>query len=111
MPCVERDDPPRPRRPKTGNAYVRPSGQFGVWPSGAYPGDARAQAVLLAAEAAPPPGAIANGPLPELPVLGGTRRTLEARTVRPTEPGTYVVVAAGKLADAPFVRVADLEVD
>jgi len=95
----------------TGNAYVRPSGNYGIWPRASYPGEARAQDLLLGSEPSKATGTVINGPLPELPVLAGTRRVLELKASRPTDPGSYVVVAAGKLADAPFVRVADLVVD
>lgn len=95
----------------TGNGYVRPEGQFGVWPRGAYPGDDSARAALLAGNDAPPVGSVASGRLPELPVLAGTRRTLEVRTERPVEKGAYVVAAAGSLQDEPFVLVAGLAIE
>jgi hypothetical protein len=95
----------------TGNGHVRPKGQFAVWPRGAYPGDDSARAALLAGNDTPPVGSVANAPLPELPVLAGTRRTLEVRVARPAEKGAYVVAAAGSLQDEPFVRVADLAIE
>lgn len=93
-----------------GNAYARTSGRFRVWPRATYPGDGPAAAILFAEDAAAGHPAM-GGVLPELPVLAGTRRTIEARTTRPTDSGNYVIAVAGKLADVPFTRVADLRID
>lgn len=91
-----------------GNAYVRPNGRFAVWPRAAYPGEAAAVAAVSSQGDETPRGATASGRLPELPVLAGTRRTLETRVARPKEGGEYVVVTTGALADAPYAFVADL---
>jgi P pilus assembly chaperone PapD len=94
----------------SGNAYVRTSGRFGVWPVGAYPGDERAAQILSGDDKTADLPKM-SGLIPELPVLAGTRRTIEARTTRPTEPGNYVIAVAGRLADAPFTRTVDFRVD
>ncbi len=80
----------------TGNAHVRMSGQYAIWPAAAYPGAERTEEVA-GKDAKPPPAVLHAGDLPALPVLAGTRRTLTLQPKLKLKPGSYVLDVNGKL--------------
>lgn len=85
-----------------GNASVRLSGRFGIWPESAFPGVQTATKLLDAGNDTDISNEVQGGLLPELPVLPGYTRTISTRVPRPQTPGHYILFVFGKLAGAPF---------
>ena len=88
----------------TGNAHVRLNGQYTLWRARDYPG-LDSVGVFNVSEKGwnAPDGVVAGGPLPSLPVLGGTRRTIRTSFARPPA-GRYRLAIKGLLADTNIDR-------
>ncbi len=82
----------------TGNAHVRMSGQYAIWPAGAYPGSERTEQIT-GKDAQPPPAVLHAGDLPALPVLAGTRRIMQLQPKLELPAGSYVLDVNGTLHD------------
>ncbi len=82
----------------TGNAHVRMSGQYALWPAGAYPGAERTEQIT-GKDAKPPLAVLHAGDLPALPVLAGTRRIMTLQPKLELPPGSYVLDLNGTLHD------------
>lgn len=81
----------------TGTAHVRPSGRYVVRPAGAPGG---------------PSGApVAEGPLPEPPVLPGASRWLALPDTAGLGPGRWRVEVRGRVGESPVSTVLMLEPD
>jgi hypothetical protein len=79
-----------------GTAHCRMSGQYAVWPAGAFPG---AAATAGYDSRTPAPSAVLQvGDLPSLPVLPGSRRQLVLQEVLTLAPGAYVLDINGDLS-------------
>jgi hypothetical protein len=88
----------------TGNAHVRLGGQYAVWSTSSFPGEA---AVIPIADVddpslALPPGVLAAGSLPKVPVLAGTRRDVPLVFAHSLAPGEYVLATLGEISGEEF---------
>ena len=82
-----------------GTAHCRMSGQYAIWPAGAFPGEA---ATGVYDSRQPAPAAVVRiGDLPSLPVLPGTRRQLVLQEQLTLAPGDYVLDINGDLSGTP----------
>ncbi|GAK60060.1 pili assembly chaperone, PapD N-terminal domain [Candidatus Vecturithrix granuli] len=83
-----------------GNAHVRMDGQYAIWKASAYPGTENTTRLedMQDAEKLAAQGIADAGVLPSLPVLPGTRRTMELQTSMVLAPGEYVLDINGSLS-------------
>ncbi|MGD9829916.1 MAG: molecular chaperone [Hyphomicrobiaceae bacterium] len=99
-----------------GNAHVRLEGNVGIWPAASFPGEAKAKALVVAKQSAKqtktvlPPGAVFAAPLPNLPILPGTRRKVATALPQPLKPGAYRAVIVGSLSGKPISRLLSFDV-
>ncbi len=83
-----------------GNAHVRMTGQYAIWPAAKYPG-AKATQQLKASGNKPvklPPNMVFAGKLKLSPVFADTRRRLVLPIKRKLPPGNYVLDINGDLS-------------
>lgn len=87
-----------------GNAYVRLSGQYAIWPAAKYPGAEVTQPVanLGKAEAKLPENLLDVGSLPSSPVLPDNRRRILLPITKKLPPGNYVLDINGELSGVPI---------
>lgn len=83
-----------------GNAHVRLDGQYAIWKASNYPGAENTTRLedVQDAEKLTVQGIADAGALPSLPVLPGTRRTMELYTSTVLPPGEYVLDMNGTLS-------------
>jgi len=83
-----------------GNAHVRPQVFWVLWPAAAFPGKVGSIPVqeVPAGPVKVPPGALAAGVVPDVPVLPGTRRNLPF-ALPSAPPGEYVVELFGQVQE------------
>ena len=96
----------------TGNANVRLSGQYSLWPTTEFPGAGQVPLYQLKRKDEVIPEeieAIAN--LPNTPVLAGTRRHILQPIRQPQEPGRYTLYIQGTLGDEAFTKVHPFSVE
>jgi hypothetical protein len=87
-----------------GNAHVRMAGQYAIWPVNAFPGVSSVAPIADAGqpEAILPPGVLAAGKLPAIPVLAGTRREVPLVVQHSLPAGEYVFATLGAVSGDEF---------
>ena len=91
-----------------GTAHCRMSGQYAIWPAGAFPGEA---ATGVHDSRQPAPAAVVRiGDLPSIPVLPGSRRQLVLQEQLTLAPGDYVLDINGDLSGTPVDLAAPFTV-
>lgn len=99
-----------------GNASVRLSGTYGVWPASAFPDRIAAAAAIernqfTRSQNYVPKGSAIAGILPSVPVFAGYRRTVRGQFKKKLPPGDYRSLIRGQIAGQPFSRVIAFRVD
>jgi len=96
-----------------GNAHVRILGQYAVWEADAYPGAAATAAIedLDRQPDALPEHVLAAASIPSIPILPGTRRTIDAAFGSALPPGRYVLDVNAEVAGEPIDRGIAFDVD
>lgn len=89
-----------------GNAHVRMDGQYAIWNASNYPGPENTTRIedVQETEKLTALGIAEAGALPSLPVLPGTRRTMELYTSAVLPPGEYVLDINGTLSGKTIDR-------
>ena len=87
-----------------GNAHVRLGGQYAIWPVTAFPGASAVIPIAKVGEAGAelPPGVLAAGLLPSVPVLAGTRREIPLIVRHALPAGEYVFATLGAISGRQF---------
>lgn len=87
-----------------GNAHVRMAGQYAIWPVNMFPGVSAVAPIADAGqpEAILPPGVLAAGKLPAIPVLAGTRREVPLVLQHTLPAGEYVFATLGDVSGSEF---------
>lgn len=86
-----------------GNASVRLSGRYGIWPQADYPGDEDARTILDEPQDGPENRSGVVGTLPQIPILPGTARIIRAR-LPDLPPGAYSLYVSGSVSGRPFAE-------
>lgn len=89
-----------------GNAYVRLTGQYAIWPAAQYPGAEATKPIanLGKPEAKVPANLLDAGLLPSSPVLPENRRQLRLPITKTLPPGNYVLDIKGDLSGVPIKK-------
>ncbi len=89
-----------------GSAHVRMDGQYAIWNASKYPGTENTTRIedVQDVEKLTALGIAEAGALPSLPVLPGTRRTMELYTSAVLPPGEYVLDINGTLSGKTIGR-------
>ncbi|KZX57935.1 hypothetical protein A3709_20130 [Halioglobus sp. HI00S01] len=98
----------------TGSSYSRLKGQIVAWPIDSFPGEAVALDVLEDIKSRNNTSAAADinyTQLPAIPVLPGTRRTIEVHAGDIERGVSYMVLVAGSIGDVTFEKFLTLDSD
>ena len=95
-----------------GNAHVRLSGQYAIWPADRYPGSDKTRSIasIGTKKMVLPEGVVEAGNLVKTPVLPGTRRKVVLFGTQALKPGSYVLDVNGALQDTPLKQGVFFEV-
>ncbi|WP_442944462.1 fimbrial biogenesis chaperone [Nostoc sp.] len=87
-----------------GNAYVRLSGQYAIWPAAQYPGSEATKPIANTGKPGEklPKSVLDVGSLPSLPVLPNNTRQLYLPITKTLPPGNYVLDINGELSGVPI---------
>ncbi|MCC5606415.1 molecular chaperone [Nostoc sp. CHAB 5834] len=87
-----------------GNAYVRLSGQYAIWPAAQYPGTEATKPIANTGKPGEklPKSVLDVGSLPSLPVLPNNTRQLQLPITKNLPPGNYVLDINGELSGLPI---------
>ncbi|MCW8962170.1 MAG: molecular chaperone [Gammaproteobacteria bacterium] len=89
-----------------GNANVRLDGQYTLWTKKGFPGEDKVAFYNVRGKnGVIPEDVVQVQNLPTTPVLPNTQRALPVSVLMPEEPGEYVLLAKGKLAEKAFSKV------
>jgi P pilus assembly chaperone PapD len=95
-----------------GKIHVRLNGAYAIWRADAIP---PAETIQMVADygkpnVSVPTAVLAAGSLPTVPVLPGATRSIPLGLSHSLEPGSYVLAAAGRLGEEPFVQTTAFEI-
>ena len=87
-----------------GNAHVKMTGQYGIWPAAKYPGAKATEALKTSRGRSTklPENMIFAGKLTNSPVLADTRRQLVMPIKKKLPPGNYILDINGELDGVPI---------
>lgn len=87
-----------------GNAYVRLSGQYAIWPAAQYPGSEATKPIANTGKPGEkfPKSVLDVGSLPSSPVLPDNTRKIQLPITKNLPPGNYVLDINGELTGVPI---------
>ncbi|MEH2435623.1 MAG: fimbria/pilus periplasmic chaperone [Nostoc sp.] len=87
-----------------GNAYIRLSGQYAIWPAAQYPGAEATKPIANTGktDAKLPDSVLDVGSLPSSPVLPDSTRQIKLPITKTLPPGNYVLDVNGELSGVPI---------
>ncbi len=96
-----------------GNAHVRPTGYYLLWPKDSFPGEKKAMKSvrrLAKDNSRPPPKNASGGPLSPRPVMPGTRRKVSSPLQLPGDSGNFVIAVHLSGEEGSFEEVLNVEI-